>query len=1049
MSITFLDTINNGIPVAILEAKDIKGSILIDPDPNLPASFLHNSAILNRENKTLTFHDAEGHIIEVLDLTPTDVDAIDAALEQLTTDVTAAQERADSAHNVGVGAAETGAAAMAEAMAAAALGADNRIKIAEHTVRIDEHAALITANRISAETALERSRATDIALNETNEGLGELTNAVETNFNNINTLDEGMVGNNQAIVALDQNLVTLSGTVGENSAKISINEAAIAALDVNNILKIGEDIEVASISSNGSFFMDEMYIPPENQEAGSFTEVKGEYAFKYGDKGIILSFDDVVMDLKGKKLTGLHIPTESTDAIRKAEFDLLSEKVNTNESGIIAVNTELTNQSSQISSLQTTALIKGVDADVDSTKFSVRNKPIKDIVDGTDESDAVSKKQLDQLNTALTARIDGIETGGGVDLSGYAQLDSNVSFNEITANNNHADAINNFKVHVSGEQNTILDLVGNTYINTHAKDSSDSIRSLYIDIQGRSTFANNIKVSQIHGQESWTNISSNEGAKYIKFDEDNKVQIGAHSVVDFSVNGNTPLTINQNDLTFGVSVLRSDSGYTLQSGNVDNIEITSAGLKIHRDVDVNTQNLKKVGDIEIESNRIILGKSSGNLKIRNADGLYRNESDENNSIKLENNAIIYASDSHNFSDNAGSPQLTVGTSVDIHSKQIKHVSTGSDNTDAVNLQQVRQLISDSSSEQAAPRVLSQNDITPQVSSSNKQMTLNMIASMPNGTTLIAYHNPSMGNGKYKFVTNGSTGSSDEKSTFMCVIHKHEDGHATGIGTTEGAGRVYSRALDGTSGIWQTVTTTSTFSLAEDIPDDTPEGFLCLTDDQGIVETYIDDQGDMQIRQVLGYNVPELESEINELQEHKDNNAPLITYFKNSNQITVPYTHVHPTVKVQILDTAQPLQDTSLTLLDDDSGLYSGVYNNVGALSIGSSNTWITNYVYHNAYKHVTANYYVVYDQSITNWVILSTDVLHNTANTDVGSSKINLNQTGTLPESTGSHTITLSVSDINSIEFADAIADTRIDEENKQVIVKFGSVYPSGKIIIS
>ena len=128
-----------------------------------------------------------------------------------------------------------------------------------------------------------------------------------------------------------------------------------------------------------------------------------------GIKGEILIFDDVVMDLKGKKLTGLHIPTDSTDAIRKAEFDPLSEKVSTNESGIVAVNTELTNQSSQISSLQTnsatktelnavssdvstlqsTALIKGVDADVDSTKFSVRNKPVKDIVDGTDESDAV------------------------------------------------------------------------------------------------------------------------------------------------------------------------------------------------------------------------------------------------------------------------------------------------------------------------------------------------------------------------------------------------------------------------------------------------------------------------------------------------------------------------------------------------------------------------------------------------------------------------------------------------------------------------------------
>ena len=40
MAINFLDTIKNNIPVAILESKDVKGTVLVDPDPNLPASFL-------------------------------------------------------------------------------------------------------------------------------------------------------------------------------------------------------------------------------------------------------------------------------------------------------------------------------------------------------------------------------------------------------------------------------------------------------------------------------------------------------------------------------------------------------------------------------------------------------------------------------------------------------------------------------------------------------------------------------------------------------------------------------------------------------------------------------------------------------------------------------------------------------------------------------------------------------------------------------------------------------------------------------------------------
>ena len=1073
MAINFLDTIKNNIPVAILESKDVKGTILIDPDPNLPASFLQNSAILNRVSKTLTFHDEQGHILEELDLTPTDVEAIDAKLAELTTDVTAAQERADSAHTVGVGAAETGAAAMAEATAAGVLAADNRVKIGEHTIRIDEHAVLITANRISAETALERVRATDIALGETNEAVVELTDAVETNFNAIKDIDETVVGNNQAIIALDQNLVNLSGTVGGNTTKIATNEAAILALDADNILKIGSDIEVASITSNGSFFMDELYIPPENAAVGNYTEVKGRYAFKFGDKGDILTFDDAVMDLKGKKLTGLHIPTDSTDAIRKAEFDPLSEKVSTNESGIVAVNTELTNQSSQISSLQTnsatktelnavssdvstlqsTALIKGVDADVDSTKFSVRNKPVKDIVDGTDESDAVSKKQLDQLNTTLTARIDGIETGGGVDLSGYAQLETDVIFNKIKIKNNNDGAVRDPELHVTGSENTIIDTVGNTYFNVFDKGSDQHVRAFYLDVEGRAEFYSNVKLGQIHGLESWTTQSDRDNAKYIKFDETNEVEIGAKADVKFRVNGNTPLQINSDNLTLEASTVRSDSNFKLQCGNVDNLEITETGTKMLRDVDMNTQNLKKTGDIEMENNRIILGGSARNLKLENIAGVH-GTTVHSHGVMFNENEIVIDSPKITLKEDGANRLSIENHKIKMFTCQLKDLLNGEDDYDAVTLKQAKSFSSKTESfvvysGTSEFRVSETDYPNPHIRYNNASTGTQIVYldhAKNNNPVTVELRNESHN----RIVELRPTMNGHNYNKIILPPHTHFTGfYAPALKNADGTtvdGQFY-----GSIGYIQVPPTNkNVFALAEDIPlEDMPADEIYLTGDQGIVETYLDDEGATQIRQVAGYNVPELENEINELQEHKDNNAPLITYFKNSNQVVVPYTHEHPTVKVQILDTAQPLQDTSLTLLDDDSGLYSGVYNNVGALSIGSGNTWITNYVYHNAYKHETANYYVVYDQSITNWVILSTDVLHTTANTDVGSVKINLNQTGTLPESTGSHTITLSVSDINSIEFADAIADTRIDEANKQVIVKFGSVYPSGKIIIS
>ena len=376
MSIDFLDTIRNRLPVALIDAKDVKGSILINPDPNLPASFLQGSAVLTTTDNVLTFYDSQGNPAETLDLTPANVAEIEQQIAALQSEVSGAQQsalaasnqaaeadgkatnaqstadeaketadgaqdRADSAHNLAVAATETAATAMAEGTAASVLSADNRVKIAEHTLRIDEHTGLITANRISAETALERVRATDIALEGTNSAVVDLSKVVEADQKTIGLLAEASDAHMEMIEKLDENVLTNNKATIENSQKIEANRLAIAAVDLDGVLQTGENIEVASITSDGSFFMDELYIPPENQEAGNFTEVKGEYAFAYGDKGKILTFDDLVMDLKGKKLTGLHTPTDSTDAVRKAELDPLSDKVNTNEQGIVSVNTEL------------------------------------------------------------------------------------------------------------------------------------------------------------------------------------------------------------------------------------------------------------------------------------------------------------------------------------------------------------------------------------------------------------------------------------------------------------------------------------------------------------------------------------------------------------------------------------------------------------------------------------------------------------------------------------------------------------------------------------
>ena len=117
------------------------------------------------------------------------------------------------------------------------------------------------------------------------------------------------------------------------------------------------------------------------------------------------------------------------------------------------------------------------------------------------------------------------------------------------------------------------------------------------------------------------------------------------------------------------------------------------------------------------------------------------------------------------------------------------------------------------------RVVTLDEINPTISSDYKQMTKNIIAAMPRHTTLIGYHNPDIsGASKYKFVTTGATGTGKESSKCAVVIHKHIDGHAVGLSTTEGlgGGRVYSRVLDGSTGVWNTNSTSASRSVASEI-----------------------------------------------------------------------------------------------------------------------------------------------------------------------------------------------------------------------------------------
>ena len=962
MSILFLDTIRNGIPVALLQGHDVKGTILVNPDPNLPSTYLKSVGVLNTTTKLITFYNESSEVESTLDLSEVDLSAVEQAAADAKTAADTAQERADSAHSLASG-------ATAEATAATAAAAANALVLTTHAGRLDEQSARITAIKLQLEgveaealTATNRAEAAmDIAV-EARDDVAEIQQQVHL-------LDGRVLSNLDKITALEttaaeteQELVQISNTNSEQTTtltshtnsiadmeaeleaqnealaalgeRVTINDDFIDGLDVNSIMRTGSDIEVGSITSDGSYFIEDLYIPPDSETATA--EVPNSYRFIIGDT-LSLTFDKQVFDIRAKRLTGLQAGVDELDAVRMREFTEVKTKVEANESGLNAVVVDLNSQTTKISNLETNSATK-TELSTLSTKVDTHeaalNSASSDIQDLQNSS--ATKTELTNAENTLNERIDNIEADGGVDLSNYVQKDTDVSFHKMKST--HMTATHGSyetDIYVGNSGNTNIDLSREAYIRT--KKDGVKTSAITIDDSGRVINHVRIKVPIICNSGSWSTDTSAAATSFVQLSS-GTVKVGANEHFYVDVNGKVTTSFNNDNVNFasndyitGVNMRAKDARQPLDAVNWGELQGYSKG-------GVNYETYIS----------IIGGNASTNFE---ADGII--------------NPFVH------FSSETGH-----GSVVWDGAKQNQKIFFAVHNTSRMYNISVN---------------LSLNGTT------QPRVTVPPLSMMQG-----EYH-PDLNNGEFVYSI-----ESTNKNQYS-----------------------------------------SHYNTINDIPlEEIVAGDVFFTQDSGIVKA-VANGANIELQPMQGYDVPELENEVAELQEHKSNNAPIITYFKNQNEVTINYTHEHPNVQVQILDTAQPLEDTGLTLLDEDTGTYSGTYNSVGAMSIGYSNFWITNYVYHNAYKHVSENYYVVYDQSITKWVILDTDVAHTILNADVGNSKIDLNQNGSLPETTGSHTISLSVNDVNSLEFLDAVADTRINEELKQVIVKFGSTYPSGKIIIS
>ena len=668
---------------------------------------------------------------------------------------------------------------------------------------------------------------------------------------------------------------------------------------------------------------------------------------------------------------------------------------------------------------------------VESGNFNVKSKKIQKVNDGQAVDDAVNVRQLnvvdgkadeaksiadeaksvadgaDALSKDNKNRLDNLSPAP--DLDGYAKLDTNVQFTKVNIKNDYAgDTENPYFWCDSSNGNTVIAATGSLYLNQYDHDGTKHRWGL-VDTTNRLTLDNPTKVSRLMNKTTWTTVSSNDHAAFVRLDLDSRIVLGAKSDVSFQVNGKDVAKVKETGVDFtGLdtnATIEHDQDINVKVGLVDNLTFTQSGMKVMRDVDGNNHTINNMGDLLFNSGYQIEGGTLGDLKIRNVNGIYKNTTTDNNSIRLDgedlkykathhmffksqstdqvfgisdsganlfnhsllhvkhvigdstgtmdvsgvrtlkrNNAentkqavifnagdITSYSNKHEWQTNDGARRLTIENhKADWHDCIVGNVKDAVADKDVPNLAQVNALIAASggggveyenyiirsqdgsktfyettSSEKNAwvvatnnnagtltytfdysrngqevvaglenktkrtiivrmqlrqstsltvevpaysvftaryvpdighyvynigtwypteQRVITLDDINPQISSDYKQMTKNIIAAMPNHTTLIGYHNPDIdGASKYKFVTTGKTGTGKEGSKCSVVIHKHTSNHAVGLSTTEGSGRVYSRVLDGTTGIWNTNDTSASFSLQEDIPlDEIPE-----------------------------------------------------------------------------------------------------------------------------------------------------------------------------------------------------------------------------------
>ena len=292
----------------------------------------------------------------------------------------------------------------------------------------------------------------------------------------------------------------------------------------------------------------------------------------------------------------------------------------------------------------------------------------------------------------------------GVVNNGALILNSNVSpdvhtFDELTTRvlNIHEGPDNPDKfsqTYVDGNFNTTVHAIGDTHYYTKDKDSGDLTEAYQVDVSGDVGFKKNVTTNDITAKNykfeaSTSKLSSTSDSIVLNADNYNFKNHSSTDLAKINANG---LTLNY-DLIF-------DSGETRKIKHTKNIDFEidgdfvfaakKTGLKLGKAVDAAGYDHNHSGTIRINDGKLVTGYTVGNLRIKNAGGMYKNDSNDKNSLRFVNDNDIQGRCEHfMFNDNDGNQYAGFSTDgLNMHSRKVINLIDGTEDTDAATVGQL-------------------------------------------------------------------------------------------------------------------------------------------------------------------------------------------------------------------------------------------------------------------------------------------------------------------------------------------------------------------------